>query len=127
MQPLQLFATAFSQNEWLAQRQSLISANIANANTPGYKAKDVASFEEVMNASNAMSMAVTNPRHMQTDGGAPGLARAVEEDQPEVLQSGNDVSLEKEFLKSADVSRQYTLNAQIIKTFNRMLLSVTKG
>jgi flagellar basal-body rod protein FlgB len=127
MQPLQLFATAFSQNEWLAQRQSLISANIANANTPGYKAKDIASFEEVMNASNAMSMAVTNPRHMQVDGGAPGSADAVEEKEPEVFQSGNDVSLEKEFLKSADVSRQYTLNAQIIKTFNRMLLSVTKG
>lgn len=127
MQPLQLFATAFSQNEWLAQRQSLISANIANANTPGYKAKDVVSFEEVMNASNATSMAVTNPRHMQADGGAPGSARTVEEKEPEVLQSGNDVSLEKEFLKSADVSRQYTLNSQIIKTFNRMLLSVTKG
>ena len=127
MQPLQLFATAFSQNEWLAQRQSLISANIANANTPGYKAKDVASFEEVMNASNAMSMAITNPRHIQADGGALGSAHAVEENEPEVFQSGNDVSLEKEFLKSAEVSRQYTLNSQIIKTFNRMLLSVTKA
>jgi flagellar basal-body rod protein FlgB len=127
MQPLQLFATAFSQNEWLAQRQSLISANIANVNTPGYKAKDIASFEEVMNASGAVTMAVTNPRHMQVDGGALGSANAVEEKEPEVFQSGNDVSLEKEFLKSADVSRQYTLNAQIIKTFNRMLLSVTKA
>jgi flagellar basal-body rod protein FlgB len=127
MQPLQLFATAFSQNEWLAQRQSLISANIANVNTPGYKAKDIASFEEVMNASGAVTMAVTNPRHMQVDGGALGSANAVEEKEPEVFQSGNDVSLEKEFLKSADVSRQYTLNAQIIKTFNRMLLSATKA
>jgi flagellar basal-body rod protein FlgB len=127
MQPLQLFATAFSQNEWLAQRQSLISENIANASTPGYKAKDIASFEDVMDSSGAMSMAVTNPRHMQANGDAPGSARTVEANESEVLQSGNNVSLEKEFLKSADVTRQYTLNTQIIKTFNRMLLSATKG
>ena len=62
MQPLQLFDTAFRRNEWLAQRQSVISANIANANTPGYKAKDIESFDDVMRK--AVPMSVTDPQHL---------------------------------------------------------------
>jgi flagellar basal-body rod protein FlgB len=124
MQPLQLFDTAFRQDEWLAQRQSLISANIANANTPGYKAKDIESFDDVMRK--AAPMAVTDPRHISADGDI-GTVRNVNTDEAEVLESGNNVSLEEEFLKSADVSRSYSMNTQIIKTFSRMLQSATKA
>ena len=62
MQPMQLFDLAFRQNEWLAQRQSVISSNIANANTPGYKAKDVESFDDAM--SKSVPMAATDPQHL---------------------------------------------------------------
>ena len=124
MQPLQLFDTAFRQNEWLAQRQSLISANIANANTPGYKAKDIESFDEVMRK--AVPMSVTDPGHLSSDGDT-STVRNVNTDEAEVLESGNNVSLEEEFLKSAEVSRDYSMNTQIIKAFSRMLQSATKG
>jgi flagellar basal-body rod protein FlgB len=124
MQPLQLFDTAFRQNEWLAQRQSLISANIANANTPGYKAKDIESFDEVMRK--AVPMSVTDSGHLSSDGDT-GTVRNVNTDEAEVLESGNNVSLEEEFLKSAEVSRDYSMNTQIIKAFSRMLQSATKG
>ena len=124
MQPLQLFDTAFRRNEWLAQRQSLISANIANANTPGYKAKDIESFDDVMRK--AMPMSVTDPQHLSA-GGSAGAPRNVNTDEAEVLESGNNVSLEEEFLKSSDVSRNYSMNTQIIKAFSRMLQSATKA
>jgi len=125
MQPLQLFDLAFRQNEWLAQRQSVISANIANANTPGYKAKDVESFEDVMRRS--VSMTTTNPEHIASsdDGKVPAYEN--DPNRAEVLVSGNDVSLEGEFLKSGEVMRSYSLNSQILKTFSSMLQSVTKG
>jgi flagellar basal-body rod protein FlgB len=125
MQPLQLFDLAFRQNEWLAQRQSVISQNIANANSPGYKAKDVESFEDAMRKS--VPMAVTNPDHFAPSG--DGVTRASDNDpyQAEVLASGNDVSLEQEFLKSNDVMRSYSMNTQILKTFTTMLQTVTKG
>ncbi|HVZ04377.1 flagellar basal body protein [Hyphomicrobium sp.] len=125
MQPLQLFDLAFRQNEWLAQRQSVISANIANANTPGYKAKDVESFEDVMRRS--VSMTTTNPEHIASsdDGQVPAYEN--DPNRAEVLVSGNDVSLEDEFLKSGEVMRSYSLNTQILKTFSSMLQSVTKG
>ena len=125
MQPLQLFDLAFRQNEWLAQRQSVISSNVANANTPGYKAKDVESFEDVMRRS--VSMSVTNPEHISPSDDGTVLASENDPNQAEVLVSGNDVSLEQEFIKQADVTRSYTMNTQILKTFTRMMQSVTKG
>ncbi len=38
-----------------------------------------------------------------------------------------DVNLEQEFLKSNEVMQGYTLNTQIMKTFDSMLQSVTKA
>lgn len=125
MQPLQLFDLAFRQNEWLAQRQSVISQNVANANTPGYKARDVESFEDAMRK--AVPMAVTNSDHFSPAGDGLVQARDNDPNQAEVLVSGNDVSLEQEFLKSGEVMRGYSMNTQIMRTFSGMLRSVTKG
>jgi flagellar basal-body rod protein FlgB len=123
MQPMQLFDLAFRQNEWLAQRQAVISSNVANANTPGYKARDVESFDETMRKS--IPMTVSDPQHLAA---GDGTVRANEDDtQAEIFVSGNDVNLEQEFLKANDVSRSYTLNTQIMKSFDRMLQSVTKS
>ena len=77
--------------------------------------------------STSVPMAATNPEHfasaefdaIRNQDNGPGQA--------DVLVSGNDVNLEQEFLKSNDVMRGYTLNTQIMKTFDRMLQSVTKG
>lgn len=123
MQPMQLFDLAFRQNEWLAQRQSVISSNVANANTPGYKAKDLQSFDNVMQQS--LSMTATDPQHLSS--GINALRQQSGFNEAEVLASGNDVNLEQEFLKSGEVMRNYTMNTQIMKTFDRMLQSVTKG
>lgn len=125
MQPMQLFNLAFRQNEWLAQRQSVISSNIANANTPGYKAKDVESFDDVM--SKSVSMAVTDGQHLAPADGGNLRRQEGGFGEAEVLVSGNDVNLEQEFLKSNEVVRSYTMNTQIMKTFDRMLQSATKG
>lgn len=104
MQPLAVFDWAFKQNEWLSQRQSVISTNIANANTPGYKSKDIASFEATL-MSTEMPMAATNASHMVPAGvSGPGMAtRNV--NPAEVLHSGNDVKLDNEFLKAGEVMR----------------------
>ena len=123
MQPMQLFDLAFRQNEWLAQRQSVIASNVANANTPGYKARDVESFDDTMRQS--IPMTATDPRHLAA--GDETVRANNDDSQAEIFVSGNDVNLEQEFLKSNDVMRSYTLNTQIMKSFDRMLQSVTKS
>ena len=45
MGPVQLFELASQQAHWLSARQVAVAENIANANTPGYKAADVPPFE----------------------------------------------------------------------------------
>ncbi len=55
-----------------AQRQGVIASNIANADTPGFAARDI-NFKESMSAANSSSLALdglrgssTNPAHMAT-------------------------------------------------------------
>ena len=43
-----LFDLAEKRLAWTAQRQNVLAANIANANTPGFQARDVQSFEKVL-------------------------------------------------------------------------------
>lgn len=125
MQSMALFNLASRQNEWLSQRQSVIAGNIANANTPGFKARDVSKFEAVMDA--AAPLESTNSMHFGGSGAASAPADVRPSNTGEVLQSGNNVSLEQEFLKTGEVMRSFTLNTQIVKAFNRMLFSATKA
>ncbi|MBA2125956.1 flagellar basal body rod protein FlgB [Hyphomicrobium methylovorum] len=125
MQPLQLFDLAFRQNEWLAQRQSVIASNIANANTPGYKAREIQGFDDEM--AKATAMVTTNAGHIAPGNNGTVSANESNSQDADVFVSGNDVTLEQEFLKSGEVMRGYSMNTQILKSFSRMLMSVTKG
>ena len=49
MGPVHLFDLAAQQARWLSARQVAVAENIANANTPGYRAADVPPFETVFN------------------------------------------------------------------------------
>jgi flagellar basal-body rod protein FlgB len=55
MQPIQLFELTSKQAHWLTVRQSVVAGNIANANTPGYAAREVAAFEAVIEGTPAGS------------------------------------------------------------------------
>lgn len=46
-----LFDLAEKRLAWTAQRQGVLAANIANANTAGFQARDVQSFESVLSGS----------------------------------------------------------------------------
>ena len=63
--PLHLFfELASSQARWLELRQSTIAANVANANTPGFKARDVEPFNKVLDGM-PVKLALTSPSHIQ--------------------------------------------------------------
>lgn len=125
MQPLQLFETAFRQNEWLARRQAVVASNIANVNTPGYRGKDIENFDSVMRSS--LQMAKTDASHLAPSGDGDAQIRDTRLDKADVQASGNDVNLESEFLKTGEIMRGYSMNTQILKAFSRMLLSATKA
>ncbi|MBL0370674.1 flagellar basal body rod protein FlgB [Rhizobium sp. KVB221] len=127
MQPIQLFELASKQAEWLTVRQSVVSGNIANANTPGFRAKDVTSFDQIMKSTD-IPMRATNPLHFAE---TPTETYVVESevDKGAASQlSGNSVDLADELMKSGSVKRDYDLNTSVVKAFNKMMLmTVRKG
>jgi flagellar basal body rod protein FlgB/type III secretion system FlhB-like substrate exporter len=63
--PIYLFDVASSQERWLSLRQATVSANVANANTPGYRAQDIEPFNKILDAK-VVPVTVTSPMHITT-------------------------------------------------------------
>lgn len=125
MGPLYLFELASSQARWLELRQSTIAANVANANTPGYRARDVEPFNKVLDTT-PVRLAVTSPAHLQLSATETDTRTNAKKDSWEVVHSGNSVSLEQEMIKGGDVNRDYSLNTAVVRSFHRMLLAGAK-
>ncbi|MGF9693392.1 MULTISPECIES: flagellar basal body rod protein FlgB [unclassified Rhizobium] len=129
MQPIQLFDLASRQAEWLSVRQEVVSGNIANANTPGFKSKDVTPFSAVLN-STGTRMARTHPGHLT--GAAIDSRIDVDVEESELnneigmQESGNTVALAEELAKTGEIKRQYELSTNLVKSFHRMMLMTVK-
>lgn len=108
-------ATAMARHA--ASRQSVVSANIANANTPGYKAKDIKSFKDVVSQGPqpTIGMKATRPQHVQT---VHETSFVQAEEDPSALEGpdGNTVSVEQQMLKSIDAERQHSRAVTIYQT-----------
>jgi flagellar basal-body rod protein FlgB len=127
MNPIFLFNLASRQLQHLTARQAVIAGNIANANTPGYRARDVTPFRDLLDKT-VLAMAATKAGHLEADGVAGRPARAAAADGWDVVHSGNSVNIEEQLMKAGAVSREQALNGGVVKAFNRMLaLSVRSG
>lgn len=125
MQPIQLFALASRQAEWLSVRQEVVASNIANANTPKFNAKDVVPFDTQLQ-SIGMQMARTNSAHMEmavAGGGKVAMIDAPLANEIGMQESGNSVSLSTEMAKTGEIKRQFELNTQLVRSFHNMMLT----
>jgi flagellar basal-body rod protein FlgB len=111
--------------DWIAQRRTIVAANVANANTPGYRSADIAPFANLLEGS-VVDLARTDLRHLSVPQ-APTAHDQQESSTDGAQHSGNTVDLEQEMLKTGDVSRAHLLNVAIIKAFHRMSLASVKG
>ncbi len=103
-----LFDLAERRLAWVDQRQALLAQNVANANTPGYAARDVTPFAQVL-AQASPALARTSPMHLAGNlSGAGGAAPRPHERAPD----GNAVSMEEQLTKVADTAgvQALTLN-----------------
>lgn len=88
-------------------RQDIISSNIANSETPGYKAKRL-DFEEALaralNVDGQLQMNSSDPRHFDVGGGGfSNLEPEIYEDPSgEVSEDGNTVDRDKEMALMAE-------------------------
>ncbi len=126
MDAINFFSIASQQNRWLSVRQSVIAQNIANANTPGFRALDVQPFEAVLNAT-GLEMRKTQATHLSPVSGTGSDADTEESAKWQIVHSGNSVSLEEQMLKAGEVAGNYARNTSVMKTLNRMLLAASRG
>jgi flagellar basal-body rod protein FlgB len=123
---IDLFSLASLNARWVAARHAVTAENIANANTPHYRAKDVAPFETVLQ-STGLDMVRTSPMHMASTGETDVAARIVAGESWDRTHSGNNVSLEAELLKAGDNRKQFALDMGVVKSFHRLYLAGLKG
>ncbi|MBO6037268.1 MAG: flagellar biosynthesis protein FlgB [Acetobacter sp.] len=60
-----LLALGERRLRWLQHRESVLAGNVANADTPNYVARDLAPFKGILNKQMTVSLARTEPGHMQ--------------------------------------------------------------
>ena len=110
---------------WLAERQSVTAVNIANTDTPGYRARDIAPFSAVLDGT-ALTLQTTSPMHMSFGASAVDASGRRATATWGSAHSGNDVSIEKELMTASANSRMMNFDAGIARSFHRMLLSSLK-
>ncbi len=110
-----------SHANWLSVRQSLIAGNIANANTPGFKAQDVKALDLVTNQFS--NLIQTNERHMSRSSNNAAGITVQNSKSVEIFHSGGNVSLPMEMMKASEVATSFQLNTSVMKSFHRMVIA----
>lgn len=100
-------------------RQELLASNIANADTPGYKARDIDFASALQNAlagsSAKLPMAVSSASHLEGNAGTTILGAPVmyrRPDQP--AADGNTVNMDVERAKFADNALRYEASIKFV-------------
>ncbi len=129
---LKLFKMAMTRMDWAAQRQKVLSQNIANADTPRYRPKDVKAlnFKDVLRGSTAapVTVARTDPGHLkgtipeQDHFRAQGVRKTFEES-----PDGNQVVVEEQMQKVGDTRADYNTAVTLIQAQMKMLSIAVKG
>jgi flagellar basal-body rod protein FlgB len=126
MDQVYLFGIASQRSSWLANRQTVVAENVANASTPGYTSKDISSFTEVLDTT-GMEISRSSDMHLASLGRSRGENTTAAQTSWDVTHSGNSVIIEQEMLKAGEISRSYALNTSVMKAFQRLLIMSVKG
>ncbi len=114
-------------------RQKILASNIANADTPGYQARDI-NFSQQLDLAlrqgganeRALSLTRTSGRHIAAQGQTadPDLLYRIP-DQPSA--DGNTVDMDRERVQFADNSVKYQTDLTILSSQIKQMMSVMQG
>lgn len=113
-----------------AERAEVISANIANADTPGYKARDLDFSSALEQAKSQMqsgvSLARSDSRHLQADSAFSGALKYRNPDQPDT-GDGNSVDVQQERMAFMENGLEYQTSMEFLNSRISGLLKAIKG
>ncbi|MCB0112532.1 MAG: flagellar basal body rod protein FlgB [Caldilineaceae bacterium] len=99
----------------LSERQTVIAHNVANVETPGYKASDVAfedSLRRALHSGADLGMQTTDPDHLTAAGARQQEISEIahttyRRNQTSMRKDGNNVDIENEMLDLAETGLRY--------------------
>lgn len=112
---------------WLGQRGELVASNVARADIPGAQARDFAqTFAEAIRnpKPGRLSATVTDIRHIPP---RPAEAGRIHDEKNVTTISRNQISMEEEMMKLAEVGAQHQLVANIYRKNAGLLRLVVRG
>ena len=115
---LNVFRVATMKMGWLSERQGVLAQNIANADTPDYRAKDLKapSFSKIMsNGNHNVKMVQTAKGHMigLENTMNSRLIKERDKDVYEVSPNDNAVIMEEQLIKISESSMNFKLASSI--------------
>ena len=113
-----------------AERQRLIASNIANADTPGYVARDMdfaRALREATGQATAVTAATTQPRHLAVAGGARGEPQLMYSRPAQDNLDRNTVDMDRERAAFADNTVKYEATLRFINAQVRTMLDAMKA
>lgn len=115
-----------------AQRQEVLASNIAHADTPNYKARDIdfssrlTEAVERGRASQSMNMSVTSSRHIRAEAQAMPDQNLLYRVPNQSSIDGNTVEMDVERINFADNALRYESNLTVIGAKIKTLLSAVQ-
>lgn len=123
-----IFQVASGLAEYATARQGVVAQNIANADTPGYRAKDLESFEDSLSFnSSSMPLRTTREKHFAVDEARFEFSRQEKILPGQLSPNGNSVSLEEEMIRAADIQFRHNLALTVYKSGLSVLRSSLGG
>jgi flagellar basal-body rod protein FlgB len=110
---------------WLNQRFAVAAGNVANIDTPGYRARQVEDFAPIMK-SVATELHTTNAGHQSAPGASSSTFDVEYKPSDDEAHSKNNVVLEEEMRVIGETSRQISMETSLYRIFHRMTLSSLK-
>jgi flagellar basal-body rod protein FlgB len=104
-----IFSMLRERMAWHQERQKLLAENVANADTPSFRPRDLAplDFSNRPSAGGGMTLVRTDAAHIGPSGSASSSFEQQRGGRFEVRPSGNAVALEDEMLKVAANQMDY--------------------
>lgn len=112
------------QMRYMSARQKVLAQNIANIDTPSYRASDIKrpDFAKlVASETRANGLRTTSPKHFSGASGGNTTFKAEPVTKPfEISPTGNGVVLEEQMAKVGETGLQYEMASSIYRKFTQL-------
>ncbi len=131
MEASSISSKLFEQLNFRGERQKVISSNIANINTPGYKTKELVFEDELKNSitNNSLQMTATNSRHMPNVNSslANSNPKLMEVENLEEQNDGNNVNIDTQMGEMSKNKVLFDAIQSSIKRDSKLFRSVVES